>query len=222
MRITDDDMKTLWGRFRAHVDLMWVDHGFLRLFWTNRHRVTPDLWRSNQPGPWWIRWMAWRGVKTIVNLRGANESGWYHSEKRACTRHGIELVDFRVKSRDMPEKENVLRAVALFDELRYPAMMHCKSGADRVGFMSALYLLVREGRPVEDAMKQLSWRYGHVKQSKTGLLDRFFEAYRDFNAATPTPFLEWVDRHYDPEALKAGFRPGWFADRLVDDVLHRE
>jgi protein tyrosine/serine phosphatase len=222
MRITDADMQTLWGRFRAHVDLMWVDHGFLRIFWTNRWRVTPDLWRSNQPGPNWIRYLGWRGIKTIVNLRGENDSGWYHSEKRACERAGIELVNFRVKSRDMPTREVVNGALELFDGLTYPALMHCKSGADRAGFMAALYLLAREGRPVEQAMKQLHWKYGHVKASKTGLLDSFFEAYRDANAERPIDFLEWVNTVYDADRLKRAFKSGKFADILVDDILHRE
>ena len=34
--------------------------------------------------------------------------------------------------------------------------MHCKSGADRAGLASALWLLHVERRPVAEAMKQLS------------------------------------------------------------------
>ena len=52
-------------------------------------------------------------------------------------------------------------------------MMHCKSGADRAGLMAALYLLIAK-QPAREAVKQLTWKYGHVKQAKTGVLDAFF------------------------------------------------
>ncbi len=38
-------------------------------------------------------------------------------------------------------------ARALFDRIEYPALFHCKSGADRVGLMAALYLFFKEASP---------------------------------------------------------------------------
>jgi len=46
----------------------------------------------------------------------------------------------------------------LFGTLEYPILMHCKSGADRVGLMSALYLHTRHGVPISEARRQLSLR----------------------------------------------------------------
>ena len=57
-------------RMRAWIDLLFVDHGALRLMHLNAHRVTPTLWRSAQPSPRDIARMAGAGLKTIVNLRG--------------------------------------------------------------------------------------------------------------------------------------------------------
>ena len=54
-------------------------------------------------------------------------------EQEACDRYGVKQVYFVVWSREAPSREQVLGAKALFDELEYPAMMHCKSGADRAG-----------------------------------------------------------------------------------------
>ena len=44
-----------------------------------------------------------------------------------------------------------------------------------------LYLILMEGRPVEEAMRQLTWRFGHIRAGKTGVLDAFFEAYLEAN-----------------------------------------
>ena len=106
--------------------------------------------------------------------------------------------------------------------MEYPALLHCKSGADRAGFMSALYLFVQEGAPLETAVRQLHWKYGHFKQAKTGILDYFFELYAAYNERCPTPFWDWVERVYDPAAAKASFRTREWADTVVDRVLGRE
>jgi protein tyrosine/serine phosphatase len=110
----------------------------------------------------------------------------------------------------------------MFTEIDYPVLVHCKSGADRAGLMSAVYLLQHEKRPFEEAMGQLSLRFGHVKQAKTGILDFFFEAYRQDNEKSPITFMDWVNTDYDPAALKKSFMSQWWANSLVDRLLRRE
>jgi protein tyrosine/serine phosphatase len=216
------DLSTAAGRRRAWWDMMAVDHGFLRLLWTHRFRLAPEMERANHPLPFRIGLWARRGVRTIVNLRGYNDSGWYHLEAEACRRHGIALVDFAVKSRDMPAKDVLHGAHDLFGRIAYPAVMHCKSGADRAGFMGVLYRHWRQGEPIARAMRELHWTRGHIRQSKTGMLDYFFERYLADTAARPMPLLDWVDRAYDPAALKRQFTSRRWANVLVDKILRRE
>jgi protein tyrosine/serine phosphatase len=199
-----------------------VDHGVLRVLWTNMHRVSGELWRSNHPLPHRMAGLRRRGIRTVVNLRGRNDSGWYVLEAEACRRAGLELVDFPVKSRDTPARETVHAAKRLFATLNYPALLHCKSGADRAGLMSALYLLLHENRPLDDALAQLHWRYGHIRQAKVGMIDYFFAQYRRRYEQDGMPFLEWVDRVYDPQQVKATFLSQWWANLLVDKILRRE
>jgi hypothetical protein len=99
--------------------------------------------------------------------------------------------------------------------------MHCKSGADRAGLMSALYLLIHKQMPVAVAREQLAFKYGHVKQAKTGLLDAFFDAYEPFEA-NGMAFFDWLDNVYDPDILQNSFMSRGWANRLVDDILRRE
>ena len=210
------------SRVHAWAHMLLADHGVLRLAYLNRHRVTEALWRSAQPAPHQLAWFAAQGVRTIVNLRGGREYGSWPLQREACERHGIKLVEYLVHSRGAPQRETVLGAKDFFAGLEYPALIHCKSGADRAGFAAALYLVVHERRPVREALRQLSPRFGHVRLAKTGILDAFFERYLTEGEAHGIPFLEWAERIYDPQALARDFRPHLFADFAVDRLMRRE
>ncbi len=210
------------GRVHAWAHMLFVDHGVLRLVYLNRHRLAEGVWRAAQPAPHHFARMKAQGVRTIVNLRNGRGHGSWQLQRETCERLGLVMTEFVVRSRVAPERETVLRAKAFFDGLDYPAVFHCKSGADRTGFVAALYLMIREGRSATEALRQLSLRYGHFRFAKTGILDAFFERYRDEGEARGVPFLEWVEHHYDPKALERDFRPNQWADLLVDRILRRE
>ena len=218
----DRPVETGADRVRAWANMLLVDHGVFRLLYLNKHRVSDRLWRSAQPAPHQIARLKAEGVRTIVNLRGGREHGSWQLQKEACDRLGITLAEFVVRSRGAPDREALLRSREFFDTLAYPAVLHCKSGADRAGFVAALYLIVHEGRTVDEALGQLSMRYGHFRFSKTGILDAFFELYRREGEAKGIPFLTWVEKHYDPEVLEREFRPGFWSNILVDRIMRRE
>lgn len=215
-------MHTPSARAAAWADMFFVDHGFIRGIYRNRHWISPNMVRSAQPAPGDIAWAARQGIRTVLNLRGARDCGSYLLERAACRSHGLVLIDFPANSRDMPKKEMLRALPALFDGMAYPALMHCKSGADRAGLMAALFLFLHESQPLETAVRQLSLRYGHVKQAKTGMLDYFFAAYAAARAETGIAFFDWVERDYNPAALKASFSSNRIANLFVNRVLGRE
>lgn len=218
------DVTSFRGRFLAYLDLIFVDHGIFRVFYNNLYALPGGLFRSSQPSPGQIRkYQRELGLRTIINLRGADDSRRYALEAEECRRLGIELVDFwGIMSRSAPYPEVIRKAQEMFARIEYPALVHCKSGADRAGFASALYRMFRLNEPVQDAMRELSWKYGHFKGSKTGILDFFFEEYLLANAREPIDFMVWLETVYDRDALKAAFHTRGWADFLVDRVLHRE
>lgn len=209
-------------RKAAWWDLQLYDHGFLRRFWTNLNEIAPNVWRSNQPSPRQLETLASDGIKTIINLRGASQWGSYHLEADACARLGLTLVDFRLRSRDLPTVEEVHALHELFKTAEHPILMHCKSGADRAGMGAALYKLLMLDATPEAALDQLSFRYLHVKAAKTGLLDHMLEAYAKDHESTGKPFLDWLESDYDRLALTAEFKPKGLANLLTDTILRRE
>ena len=220
--MADFDLTTGSGRAAASFDAMWRDHSFLRVWWQNAHWISDEMVRTNQPWPFQIRRWRQRGIRTIVNLRGGFDTSFHELEKQACAENGIALVNFTVNSRDAPNGERIHGAKTLFETIAYPALMHCKSGADRVGLMSVLYLHFRKGEPIDRAVRMLHWRYGHIRQGKTGVLDYFFERYLADGGAKGQSLTQWVDAGYDPAALRAQFQSQWWANVLVDKVLRRE
>jgi len=217
------DLNTPGGRFKAYLDYLWNDHAYLRLGFSNAHRLPGDMIRANQPWPFQLKAWARRGVRTVVNLRGGFGASFYAFERDACLRHGLILRDFTVASRDVPTRDQVLGAKALFDTLEYPALMHCKSGADRAGLMAVLYMHFRQGLSIRDALAQLSPRYLHVRAGLTGVLDYVFERYLREAEPQGLRFLQWVESPaYDPVAIKADFRARWWGTLLAERLLRRE
>lgn len=200
--------------------MIFADHGAFRLVYLNHHQVSHKLSRCAQPAPQQIAAFAASGVKTVVNLRAGRGHGAWPLEREACERHGISLVRFVVRSTEAPDRQTILRAKEFFASIEYPAVAHCKSGANRVGFFAALYVLL-EGGTAAEALEQLSLRYGHNRYARTGILNAFVEHYRDHGEARGIPFLEWVERHYDREALTREFKRSHGTASLMTRILRR-
>ena len=217
------DLSTPRGRLNARLDYLWNDHAYLRLGFSNAHWISPELVRTNQPWPFQLKAWAARGVRTVINLRGGFGASFYALERAACEKVGLSLVDFTVSSREAPSRDQVLGARRLFETVEYPALMHCKSGADRAGVMGVLYLHFRQGRTIREALDQLSFRYLHVRAGLTGVLDYTFDRYLAEGEPAGLSFVEWVESPtYDPAGLKAEFRANWWGTLLTERLFRRE
>lgn len=219
------DVSTPKGRSRALWDYALADHAVLRLGFRNAHWIGPDLVRTNHPWPHQLaQWKA-QGIRTVINLRGVGRGvpSFYALEEAACRDLGLALVNFQVFSREAPSRDTIFAARDLFRSIAYPALMHCKSGADRAGIMAVLYRHVHLGEPVRVALQELSLRKLHVRHGKTGVLDYVFERYFADGEPRGMTFLEWVDSPlYDPARIKADFKTSWWGTLLTERLLRRE
>lgn len=208
----------------AWLNSLLVDHALLRLPWRNWGVVESGrLYRSNHPLPWQLRQAAARhGLRTVINLRGHRAAcGSDRLGRAAAAELGLTHIDAPFESRGAPHRDRILRLAEIYRTMEEPALIHCKSGADRTGLAAGIWLLL-QGRPPEAALGQLGLRWGHVRQSRTGILDAFFALYAAAARERPVAFLDWVRDEYDEEGLRASFRSRAWADRLVDGVLRRE
>ena len=198
-----DDISTPAGRRAAFWHFQLMDHAALRVAWTNLHRVAPGAWRSNQPSPRRLARYRDMGIRTVINLRGADRFSPYLFEAEACRALGLTLVDRRIYPRRLAEAEEYIALLDAFDAAERPLVMHCKSGADRAGLAAAFYLMHVEGAPVAEARRQLGPRYLHFRTATTGVLDYLLDRYAEDAARHPMSIRDWLATRYDRERLSA-------------------
>ncbi|MBY5972892.1 tyrosine-protein phosphatase [Ferrimonas balearica] len=205
------DLSTPELRRRANVYNLWFDHAALRILWTNFFQIAPGVWRSNHPTHRRFAKMKAMGITHVLTLRGDKPTAHYLTEVESCRELGLTLIARRLHARKAPSREEVLAVIETLSTIPRPFVMHCKSGADRAGLASAIYLMVIEGRPVEEARKMLSPKYIHIRKSKTGVLDHLLDVYAARNAKEPIGFEDWIRTEYDADRIKADFRalPWW-------------
>ncbi|MFT5638816.1 MAG: protein tyrosine/serine phosphatase [Paracoccaceae bacterium] len=199
------DISTPEARKRALFHFNWLDHGILRIWWKNFHELAPGAYRANQPSPKRLAEFKAMGIKTILNLRGTSEHSQYLFEREACAKLGLTLIDSRIYASALASRTEILDLIDHMRDIEKPFVMHCKSGSDRTGFAAILYLHLLCDVPMAQAMKQLHWRHFHVKNSKNGILDLFFDAYLRDSQRSGMSLLDWISTEYDQAILQAEF-----------------
>jgi hypothetical protein len=217
------DLTSARGRAWAWSDSLFVDHAIFRTVWHNLAPVVPGrLYRSNHPTPAFLADTARSlRLRTLINLRGHRRCGSDALSREAAHRLGLVHIDAPFESRGAPHRDRVLRLAGIFETMKVPALMHCKSGADRAGLAAGIYVLLHGGTAAQ-ALSQLSWRFGHFNRSRTGILDAFFMLYAK-QAEGRIAFLDWIKNEYDEVALRRDFvASGRLSSFITDHVLQRE
>ena len=199
------DLSTPENRRRANIYNLWFDHAVLRKIWTNFFPVAPGVYRSNQPTHERFVKLKAMGIRSILNLRGAAGAAHYLVEEESCRKLDLNLVNCTLHARYAAPRHDILAVIDAFRRIEKPFVMHCKSGADRAGFASALYLHVIEGQPLSEARKMLSVKYLHLKWSRTGILGFIFDMYETRNKREPIGFEEWIATEYDSTEAQAQY-----------------
>ena len=216
------DLATTRGRLVAWIDALLVDHAIFRLGFANFAEVAPGrLYRANHPTPGRLAMLTRRwGIRTLINLRGQANNGADALSREAAARLGLDFIDMAVESRGAPQRDRILRLHEIYRTMKEPGLIHCKSGADRAGLAAGLSILF-EGGTSREALRQLSVRFGHIRASRTGVLDAFFLTYAHQGEGRKS-FLDWVTQDYDEEALRRDFHANGLASFIDERVLHHE
>jgi protein tyrosine phosphatase (PTP) superfamily phosphohydrolase (DUF442 family) len=160
------------------------------------------VYRSAQPRDDLRRLGAAHHLGSILNLRGGSRAdSWYAAEVRAARDLGIDLHVLPLRATRRPSRRELLRLLDLLDSCRYPLLIHCKSGADRTGLASALYLMSRRGLPPAKALQAFSLRYGHFPIGGPEHLHEPIEEYAAWLKArgldhSPARFRSWLELLY--------------------------
>ena len=176
-------------------------------FGSNFHTVVAGrCYRCAQPSPTNLRLLIRTfGIRTIINLRGVEDDRvWYHRERAIAKATGVQMMDRGMWARRPPTEEEFREVVRAVDEAAEPILVHCVSGIDRTGIVSAIFLLLRTDATVDEARGQLSVRYGHNPWGKAACQDRVLTAYVAWLAERRLPhrpehFRRWALEDYQQE-----------------------
>jgi protein tyrosine phosphatase (PTP) superfamily phosphohydrolase (DUF442 family) len=219
------NLKSPLARVRAWLHAMLVEHNFTNLVRFNFHRVSDDTFRSSQPTMWQLRRMVKKhGIKTILNLKGANaDSAYWAFEREQCEKLGIRLVDIDIYSRETPWPKDIRRAKEVFESIEYPMWMHCKAGADRTGIYATLFQYFHRHIPIEQTDQLKLWPFGHIRHSEAGKIDNYLEHYLAYRKDHPeVGLLEWAETVADRDRIDREYKSGGLASFINDHLLHRE
>jgi protein tyrosine/serine phosphatase len=115
----------------------------------NLHRISPTLYRSEQPTALGFRNLEKLGVHTVINLRAFNDD---LDELRGTTLRAVHVPvhTWHLETADV---------VQVMRELRHPEngpfLIHCQHGADRTGLMSAVYRMLEQDWSADAALAEL-------------------------------------------------------------------
>lgn len=138
-----------------------------------------------------------KGIKSIINLRGENPgSTWYQQEILNSKQLNIAHYDIALSSKQAPSPQTLQHLITLLQEVKKPVLIHCESGADRSGLVSALALILFKNTSVGEASKQFSWRYLVTAKDSVGKV--VFENYKTWLTARKLTsnkdnLLRWIN-----------------------------
>jgi len=115
----------------------------------NLHRISPTLYRSEQPTALGMKNLEKLGIRTVINLRAFNDD---HEEVKGTTlrTERVKILTWRIGDAHVIEVMSMLKRTE-----NAPFLIHCQHGADRTGLMSAMYRILEQGWSPDDALQEL-------------------------------------------------------------------
>ena len=184
------------------------------LFFANFGVVSEGrVYRSAQPSGNFAEIVRDKQLKSVLNLRGGSMDDWWYANEIAVSEaNRVDYYDFPMSATRRPSRQELLTLLTFFEKCRYPLLIHCRSGADRTGLASALYLMEVENFGPMEASRAFTIDYGHVPVWDTKKLHEPLDEYRQSLSAeglshSPARFREWVERDYRSRDRESVVRP---------------
>lgn len=186
---------------QERIRYLFGDHAILRYRWHNFHQIAPGVFRSNQPTHGRLAAYRDMGIESVITLRGSGDAIHHRIERASCDALGITMFSIGANARKPLRQEELVKLLDLFRTVPKPFLMHCKSGADRAGLASALYLMDQQDAPIAEARKMLSFRYLHIRRSATGILDHILDRFEARQAEGTIAIRDWIETEYSADDI---------------------
>ncbi len=121
----------------------------------NFKNVIPGkVYRSAQPSDTQTRkFIKKYEIKTVINLR-AKKIKDFEKEKLATEQSGAQFIGLNLSGNRIISPSELLKLIEVLETSQTPVLIHCKSGVDRGGFVSAIAAMVIGREDYDNAKKQ--------------------------------------------------------------------
>jgi len=161
-------------------------------------KVDDTLYRGGQPTDEGMNILKKTGIKTIVSFR--NPGPGSTAEKEKAENLEIDFVDIPLSVYKRPTDEQVLEFLKIVtNEQKQPVYIHCSSGRDRTGAMTAVYRVIISRWTIKEAYKE-AVKKGFWPYHGEAVLKSFIHQLKD-----KAVFYESVGRQPPPKPKKRGF-----------------
>lgn len=150
------------------------------------HRINDKLYRGAQPRRGGLIRLKELGVKTVINLRGANDNT--RSAEREAYAMDLKYFNVPMGRIGRPTDDQVTQVLAIINAAEnQPVFVHCNYGRDRTGLVIAVYRLSKEGWTAKEALREAN-RHG-MFWWKFGLRDYIRDYYSRTRSSANSPIL---------------------------------
>jgi protein tyrosine phosphatase (PTP) superfamily phosphohydrolase (DUF442 family) len=139
-------------------------------FDNNLHEVVPaKFFRASQMSPEDLRdFVTSRKIRTVIDLRmnPKSNSSAYQGDNEKLEQIGVSYRHFPLLGSKEMTQEQLLALLNLLDEVEEPIVVNCSSGTHRSGVVTAIYLMEKQGMSYQEAISQLSPKYGFIASER--------------------------------------------------------
>jgi uncharacterized protein (TIGR01244 family) len=135
--------------------------------------IRQGLLIAGQPAPEDVDTLRRRGVRSVVNLRGEGEEGFWDNEKAAFESAGVEYTNIPISPAELDDLA-VTRVHNAIESGGGTTLLHC-AGGGRAGIMGLLHLAVKHGWSLQQTLDEGEKR--GVEWKPDSPYREFFESY---------------------------------------------
>lgn len=174
------------------------------LFENNFHEVVPNrFYRSAEMSHDELtQAIKKNGIRTVIDLRLGTEEPNSDGivESQTAQDAGAMYKHVSLRSTAVPGKAKIEELLTAYEQAETPVLVHCSSGTHRTGVATAIWLMIKEGKGIQEAEKQLSPEYGFfrferaIKSWFSGkpTIDNLLWQFAKISSETGVSFQDWV------------------------------
>lgn len=117
----------------------------------NFYRISDSVFRSEQPSAEIIPELKKNNIDVVINLRSRNK------DKTVLAGQNFQLVDVPINTWAIDREDllTVMKTIQTAQQNNQKILLHCYHGSDRTGASVAMYRIIFENWPVNDALNEM-------------------------------------------------------------------